>query len=144
MLVEQISAFIENKTGRLSEIADVLAANNIDISALSLADTDEYGVLRMIVNNPHKAKQVLADSGVIGKVTNVLAVALEDRPGGFAEALKVLTDAGIEVKYMYACISHEKGKALMILSVDDPVKANDIISDTEKGNVDPTSIYRIK
>ena len=143
MLVEQISVFIENKTGRLSEIADVLAANNIDISALSLADTDEYGVLRMIVNNPHKAKQVLAEHGVIGKVTNVLAVAIDDRPGGFAEALKVLTNEGVEVKYMYACISHEKGKALMILSVDDPVKANDIISETEKGNVDPTSIYRI-
>ncbi len=143
MLVEQISVFIENKKGRLSEIAEVLAQNNIDISALSLADTDEYGVLRMIVTDPHKAKEALSDHGVIGKVTTVLAVAIEDRPGGFYEALSVLTDNHVEIKYMYACVSHEKGKALMILSVEDPKAAEELIANSSKNITNPSSIYRI-
>lgn len=143
MLVEQISVFIENKQGKLAEVADVLAENNIDISALSLADTDEYGVLRMIVSDPHKAKEALYNHGIVGKVTNVLAVAIDDRPGGFAKALENLSSNKIEIKYMYACVAHEQGKALMIFSVDDPVSANEIISKTDEGQVNPKSIYRI-
>lgn len=143
MLAKQISVFLENKPGRLSEAAEVLARNSIDISALSLADTDEYGVLRMIVSDPDKAKQVLRDSGVICKVTQVLVVAIEDTPGGFSNSLRVLTDNGIEVKYMYACVSREIGKAIMVVSVSNPEEADKLIRDTESGNVDPTLIYRI-
>ena len=102
MLAEQISVFVENKKGRLSEIADCLGKGGIDISALSLAVSDEYGVLRMIVREPHKAKELLRETGVIGKVTKVLAVAIDDRPGGFADSVRVLTENGIEIKYMYA------------------------------------------
>lgn len=143
MLVKQISVFLENKPGRLSEAAEVLAKNGIDISALSLADTDEYGVLRMIVSDPDKAKNVLGESGVICKVTDALVVAIDDRPGGFSESLRILTDNGIEVKYMYACVSREQGKAIMVLSVADPAKADELIRNTESSNVDPTLIYRI-
>lgn len=143
MLVKQISVFLENKPGRLSEAAEVLAKNGIDISALSLADTDEYGVLRMIVSDPDKAKKALGESGVICKVTDALVVAIDDRPGGFSESLRILTDNGIEVKYMYACVSREQGKAIMVLSVADPARADELIRNTESGNVDPTLIYRI-
>lgn len=143
MLVKQISVFLENKPGRLSEAAKVLADNGIDISALSLADTDEYGVLRMIVSDPDKAKKALGESGVICKVTDALVVAIDDRPGGFSEALQILTDSGIEVKYMYACVSREQGKAIMVLSVEDPAKADELIRNTDSGRVDPTLIYRI-
>ena len=143
MLVKQISVFLENKPGRLSEAAEVLAKNGIDISALSLADTDEYGVLRMIVSDPDKAKNALGESGVICKVTDALVVAIDDRPGGFSESLRILTDNGIEVKYMYACVSRERGKAIMVLSVADPAKADKLIRNTASGNVDPTLIYRI-
>ncbi|CDC11188.1 aCT domain protein [Clostridium sp. CAG:413] len=143
MLVKQISVFLENKPGRLSEAAEVLAKNGIDISALSLADTDEYGVLRMIVSDPDKAKNALGESGVICKVTDALVVAIDDRPGGFSESLRILTDNGIEVKYMYACVSREQGKAIMVLSVADPAKADELIRNTASGNVDPTLIYRI-
>lgn len=143
MLAKQISVFLENKPGRLSEAAEVLARNSIDISALSLADTDEYGVLRMIVSDPDKAKQALRDSGVICKVTQVLVVAIEDAPGGFSNSLRVLTDNGIEVKYMYACVSREIGKAIMVVSVSNPEEADKLIRDTESGNVDPALIYRI-
>ena len=143
MLVKQISVFLENKPGRLSEAAEVLAKKGIDISALSLADTDEYGVLRMIVSDPDKAKNALGESGVICKVTDALVVAIDDRPGGFSESLRILTDNGIEVKYMYACVSREQGKAIMVLSVADPAKADELIRNTASGNVDPTLIYRI-
>ena len=143
MLVKQISVFLENKPGRLSEAAEVLAKNGIDISALSLADTDEYGVLRMIVSDPDKAKNALGESGVICKVTDALVVAIDARPGGFSESLRILTDNGIEVKYMYACVSREQGKAIMVLSVADPAKADELIRNTASGNVDPTLIYRI-
>ena len=143
MLVKQISVFLENKPGRRSEAAEVLAKNGIDISALSLADTDEYGVLRMIVSDPDKAKNALGESGVICKVTDALVVAIDDRPGGFSASLRILTDNGIEVKYMYACVSREQGKAIMVLSVADPAKADELIRNTASGNVDPTLIYRI-
>lgn len=143
MLVEQVSVFIENKQGRLFAISDVLAKNDIDISALSLAENSEYGVIRMIVNNPHKAKEVLNDGGVICKVSPVLAVAIDDVPGGFSKAIKLLTDNDIEIKYMYACVSHEKGKALMIFSTNDNQKAEDIICKQKGQDIKPNDIYRI-
>lgn len=142
MLVKQVSAFIENKAGRLNEIADVLAKSNIDISALTLADTTDYGIVRMIVSDPEQAVLALRESGVICKITETLAVAIDDAPGGFAKGLKTLTDNGIEIKYMYACISHEKGKALMIISVDQPEKAQELIASTDAGKVNPSEIYR--
>ncbi len=142
MIVKQISAFIENRKGRLTEIADILAQNNIDISALSLADAAEYGVLRMIVNDSKKAKEVLGEMGIIAKITDTLAVAIDDKPGGFANALHILTDNEVEIKYMYACISHEKGKALMILSVEDVEAAEALINNTDEGKVSPSAIYR--
>ncbi len=143
MLVKQVSAFIENKAGKLSEIADILAENHIDISALTLADAAEYGILRMIVNDPDKATAVLKQSGVVCKVTPVLAVAMDDEPGGFARALHILTDAYIEIKYMYACIGHKSGKALMIVSVDEPDIAETLMAETASGEISPSEIYRI-
>ena len=143
MIIEQISVFIENKKGRLSAIADLLAKNNIDISALSLADTDEYGVIRMIVSDPYKTKNILLENGIIGKVTDVLAIAIEDKPGGFAKALKVLNDRDIEIKYMYACIAHDTGKAIMIVRVDNAEEVNKILYENGVDVDSPASIYRI-
>lgn len=143
MIVEQISVFIENKEGRLLEIAEVLSQNNIDISALSLADNAEYGVLRMIVNNPYKAKDVLKAQGVVCKVTDVLAVVISDKPGGFCQALKQISENGIGVKYMYACTSQQSGKAIMILSVTDLQKAEEIVKAGKADMEEPSDIYRI-
>lgn len=143
MLVKQVSAFIENKTGRLSELADTLAAQHIDISALSLADTAEYGIVRMILSDPERAVEALRASGVVCKVTTALAVAIDDTPGGFARALRLLTDRGTEIKYMYACVGHTPGKALMILSVDDPQAAERLLDETDAGKINPKEIYRI-
>ena len=126
MIVKQVCAFIENKTGRLSELADVLASNGIDISALSLADSADYGILRMLVNDPQKAVQILKDAGVVAKITDALAVTINDAPGGFAEVVRLLSKKNFEVKYMYASVGHLHGKALMILGLDNPAEAEAI------------------
>ena len=143
MIVKQLSAFIENKAGRLAEIAELLAENNIDVSALSLADSTDYGIARMIVSDPEKAAAALKASGVICKITDVLAVAMDDAPGGFAKVLHLLKNQSHEIKYMYACISRHEGKALMIFSVEDVNDAEVLIAGTSAGEVDPKEIYRI-
>ena len=143
MIVKQLSAFIENKAGRLAEIAELLAENNIDVSALSLADSTDYGIARMIVSDPEKAAAALKASGVICKITDVLAVAMDDAPGGFAKVLHLLKKQSHEIKYMYACISRHEGKALMIFSVEDVNDAEALIAGTSAGEVDPKEIYRI-
>lgn len=143
MIVKQVCAFIENKTGRLSELADILATNGIDISALSLADSTDYGILRMLVSDPEKAVDVMRSAGVVAKITEALAVAIEDVPGGFAKVVNLLSEKNLEVKYMYASVGHIHGKALMILGIDNAADAEQIISQTDAGKIDPAEIYRI-
>ena len=143
MIVKQVCAFIENKTGRLSEFANVLATNGIDISALSLADSTDYGILRMLVSDPEKAVEVMRSAGVVAKITEALAVAIEDVPGGFAKVVNLLSEKNLEVKYMYASVGHIHGKALMILGIDNAAEAEQIIAATEAGKIDPAEIYRI-
>ncbi len=123
MYVKQISVFVENKFGRMSEIINALAKNSIDISALSLADTSEFGILRLIVDKPELAVDVLKEEGVIVKLSDVLAVAIDDAPGGLAKALSVLTEANVAIEYMYAFIGKADGKAMTVIRVDDEPKA---------------------
>lgn len=123
MFVKQISVFVENKFGRISAIINALAEKNIDISALSLADTSEFGILRIIVDKPELAIEVLKEEGVIVKSSDVLAVAIDDVPGGLSKALSVLTDAKVVIEYMYAFIGKADGKAMTVIRVDDNDKA---------------------
>jgi hypothetical protein len=132
MFVKQISVFVENKFGRMSAIIDALASKGIDISALSLADTSEFGVLRIIVDKPEAAVEILKAAGVIVKCSNVLAIAIDDEPGGLAKALKVLTAAGVQIEYMYAFIGKTDGKAMTVIRVDDNSKA---VTALEKGDI---------
>ena len=143
MIVKQLSVFVENKAGRLAELAETLAANGIDISAVSLADASDYGIIRMIVSDPEKACLVLRESGVISKITDVLAVAMDDVPGGFARLLHLLKNQSHEIKYMYACISRHEGKALVIFSVENLEEAERLIVGTSAGEVSPGDIYRL-
>ncbi len=123
MFVKQISVFVENKFGKMAEIVDALAKKDIDISALSLADTTEFGVLRLIVDKPELAVDVLKGEGVIVKLSDVLAIAIDDAPGGLAKALNVLTEANVAIEYMYAFIGKADGKAMTVIRVDDEAKA---------------------
>ena len=127
MYVKQISVFVENKFGRMAEILNALAEKSIDISALSLADTSEFGILRLIVDKPELAVEVLKEEGVIVKLSDILAIAVDDTPGGLAKALNVLTEANVVIEYMYAFIGKADGKAMTVIRVDDEPKASEAL-----------------
>ena len=123
MKVEQISIFIENKSGRLAEIARILGDAGINIRALSLADTSDFGILRLIVNDREKAKQILKDKGFTVSKTEVVAVEVPDRPGGLSEILQTLDGASINVEYMYAFVERCGENAVIIFRFDETEKA---------------------
>ena len=127
MFLKQLSIFVENKPGRLEAIIDTLGKNNINIRALSIADTTDFGILRLIVDDVDRAKSVLKETGVISKCTDVVAVFLDDRSGGLAKVLSVLTAGGLNIEYMYAFLTKTEGKALMVLKADDEQKALDVL-----------------
>ncbi|MBR5614426.1 MAG: ACT domain-containing protein [Clostridia bacterium] len=127
MFIKQLSIFVENKAGRLQDIINALGENDVNISALSIADTTDFGILRIIVDNPDKAKLVLKGMGVISKTTDVVAVYIDDRSGGLASVLNLVSDAGIGIEYMYAFLGRTEGKALMVLKADDEVKLEKVL-----------------
>jgi hypothetical protein len=128
MLIKQLSIFVENKKGRLSAITDLLRKSGIDIRALSVADTKDFGILRLIVNDVEKAYSALKGGDCLVSLTDVIAVQIEDKPGGLADAMDLLYSAEISVEYMYAFISKCAGVASVILRVDDNKKAVDVLS----------------
>ncbi len=124
--MKQLSVFVENKIGRLSAVLDILKENDIDISALSLADTSEYGILRLVVDKPDEAVTALRAEGIMVKCTQVIAAAMDDAPGGLAYLLSVLSDANVGIEYMYAFIGKAEGKAWTVLRVDDVDMATEV------------------
>ena len=127
MFIKQLSIFIENKVGRLQAIMDTLSENDINIRALSIAETTEFGILRIITPDVDKAKKVLRDVDVISKITDVIAVYIDDKAGGLAKMLKSITAAEVNVEYMYAFLGRTEGKALMVLKADDEEKAKNAL-----------------
>ena len=123
MYIKQLSIFIENKVGRLQAIMDTLSENDINIRALSIAETTEFGILRIITPDVEKAKKVLREVDVISKITDVIAVYIDDQAGGLAKMLKSVTEAEVNIEYMYAFLGRTEGKALMVLKADDEAKA---------------------
>lgn len=117
--MKQLSVFVENKIGRLSAVLNILKENDVDISALSLADTSEYGILRLVVDKPDEAMAALKDAGIMVKCTQVIAAAMDDAPGGLSYLLSLLTEANVGIEYMYAFIGKAEGKAWTVLRVDD-------------------------
>jgi hypothetical protein len=123
MSVKQISVFLENKKGRLAEVTQVLSKERINIRALSLADTADFGVLRIIVNNPEKCLGVLKSNGFVAQVTEVIAVEVADEPGGLARILEVLDGENVNVEYMYAYVEKRRDNAIVICKIDDRERA---------------------
>ena len=119
MNIHQISVFLENRTGQLAEITRLLADNHIDIRALSIAETADYGLARMIVDDSHKASNILLQHGDILSMTPVWAVEVPDRAGGLAEVLGFLAETGVEVEYMYSLFTHREGCAYMVMRISD-------------------------
>jgi len=127
MQIKQLSIFVENKSGRLAQITKVLAEAGIDIRALSIADTSDFGILRLIVDQPDKAVAALKAANLTVSLTEVIAVGIDDEPGKFYAAMDVLSREQIGIEYMYAFVSRNKGKANVILRVDDTEKAIEVL-----------------
>lgn len=127
MIVKQVSVFVENERGRLSKLTKVLAENNIDLNAATIAETGEYGILRCIVQEPEKAVEVLSRNHYLASITEVIAVTIENRPGGLGEVLDTLAEADIDVRYIYSTIQSLKGEAVIMMKVSDTEKAISVL-----------------
>lgn len=132
MSLKQVSIFLENKEGRLYEVAKLLGDSHINMRALCVAETADYGVARMIVDKPEAAVKVLKDNGFTVKETDVLAVQISDEPGGLAGVLKILRDGDINVEYLYCFTTPREGNAVDVMRVEDLESA---IKALEKNNV---------
>ena len=119
MNIHQISVFLENRTGQLAQITDLLAKEKVDIRAISIAETADYGLARMIVDDSYKASSILLEHGDVLSMTPVYAVQVPDRPGGLTELLQVLAAAHVDVEYMYSLFTHDKDNAYMVMRVSD-------------------------
>jgi hypothetical protein len=140
MIVDQISVFIENKLGTLAEVTGIMGEAGIDLRALSLADTADFGVLRLIVDAPGRALELLRAAGFVVSVTQALAVPIQDVPGGLARVLRILADSRISVEYSYAFITRKEGNAYVILRVEDNERARNVLIEkginvTKDGNI---------
>ena len=127
MAVRQISVFMENKVGPLAEITTLLAQHQINMRALSVAETQDFGILRIIVEEPEKAEQVLKDNQIIFRESSVLAVLMEDRLGSMAAVVDLLAQAGIPVEYAYAFITRQADNACLILKVKEDEAAEALL-----------------
>jgi hypothetical protein len=143
MLIQQISVFIENQPGRLTEVTDVLTKSNVDITALSLADTSDFGILRLIVDKPDVAQMALRESGFVVKSTEVLAVAMDDQPGGLSSVLHAMTDSGVTIEYMYAFVGKREGKAVVVMRVGDLERAIAALKNDNRTIVNARDIYNL-
>jgi len=128
MKVKQISVFLENKKGRLYDVSALLAKETINIRALNIAETDDFGVLRMVVDRPVEALAALKTGGFVANTTDIVAVEIDDTPGGLSKILKVLSDADVNVEYMYGFIEKRSNNAIMVFRFESPEKAITILS----------------
>ncbi|MBQ3105040.1 MAG: hypothetical protein IJC59_04160 [Lachnospiraceae bacterium] len=140
MSVKQIAVFIENKKGRLAEVTRYIADHNVNLRALSIADNQDFGILRIICEDPVAANGILREGGYITTVTDVLAAAISDKPGSLAQILEVLSEAGVMIEYTYAFLS-AKGGAYMIFRVDDNQSAAAALAGAGIKTVDQEELF---
>ncbi len=143
MKVEQISVFLENKAGRLAEVTRILGEGGINIRALSLADTSDFGILRLIVNDNEKAKKILKENGFTVGKTNVVAIEVEDRPGGLSKILDILYRAGINVEYMYAFVQQSGENAVIIFRFDNLDEAIKVLQENGVTVINGSKVYTL-
>jgi hypothetical protein len=127
MKITQISVFLENKKGRLYEVCSVLGKNNVNIYALTIAETESFGVLRIVVDKSDLAVKVLKQNNFVANITEVVAVEVADQPGGLAAVLKILVDNDISVEYMYGFVEKFSDKAILVFRFEDTDKAQKIL-----------------
>ncbi len=141
MKIKQISLFLENKPGHLNAICRTLADAQINIVTLSLADTQQFGIVRLIVEDWQRAKDVLESAGYVVNVREVVAAAVPDRPGGMAEILDVIGKAGVNIEYMYAFTFRHGQEAILVFRFDNPDRAIDALKAANHDVLDSVSIF---
>lgn len=141
MRVEQISVFLENKEGRVAQVTSILSTAGVNIRALSLADTADFGVLRLIVDDTVKAEEALKEKGFTVGKTHVVAVEVEDKPGGLNDILNILHEGKINVEYMYAFVRQSGDKAVMIFRFDDIEAAVSVLEAKGVGIIPGKDLY---
>ncbi len=143
MKVIQISVFLENRAGRLAEVTKALAEADINIRALSLADTSDFGILRLIVNNTEKAFEVLKNNGFTVGKTEVIAVEVPDRPGGLAAIMDILAKEDINVEYMYAFVQQSGANAVILFRINELDKAVDVLTKNGVSVLPGEKVYQL-
>jgi hypothetical protein len=142
-MVEQISVFLENKHGRLAEVTETLSANKINIRALSIADTTDFGILRLIVDQPQRAYSILKEANFVVSITEVIAVSMPDESGALARVLAALAKEKINIEYLYAFVTHDEHKALVIFRVEEITKAIEVLGREGFEVVDSKKLYSL-
>lgn len=142
-MIKQISVFVENKKGRLAKITDVLGEGGVDLIALSIADTTNFGIMRCIVTDPDKAITLLKSQGFTASTTDVIVAEVTDRPGGLTKVLKLLDQAEISVEYLYSFVRTPNEKALILFRVEDIAKAAATLEEGGVKLLSEQDIYRV-
>lgn len=143
MAIKQISVFLENRSGRLFELCDELGKAGINMRALSIGEAADFGIIRMIVNDPDAAVKKLEAAGFTAKATDVLAVEIPDVPGGLAKVLGALKDKGINVEYAYAFVARSGDKAIVSMRVEDVTMAEEALTAAGYNLVDADKLYTL-
>jgi hypothetical protein len=143
MKVEQLSVFLENKAGRLAEVTKVLGEGGINIRALSLADTTDFGILRLIVDKYDQAREILKKHGFTVGKTEVVAIEVPDHPGGLAWVLQILSDSDVNVEYMYAFVQHSGKNAVIIFRFDNLERAIELLKKQGVRIYSGEEVYRL-
>ena len=125
--MKQLTVFLENRQGRLVEVTEMLAEKNVDLRALSIADTADFGILRLIVDDPEFSKKILEDAGMLVQITEVVGAVIPDRPGELSRALKLLDGAGINLEYLYAFLAKADDNAHVVFRVADNQAATSLL-----------------
>ena len=132
MKIKQLSIFLQNRMGSLSKPLEVLTENEINIKAMCMADTSEFGILRLVVDNPEKGQEVLSENNFLVKITEIIGVEMNDTPGGLTTVLKVIKDNGIDLEFLYAFTHDKVGKAILLLHADN---IDELISVLQDNNI---------
>jgi hypothetical protein len=141
MKVDQLSIFLENKKGNLYNALNILSIANVNIRALSLADTSEFAILRIVVDNPIKGKEILEENNFVVKITKIIAIELNDDPGGLSKVLKILDNNDIDLEYLYAFTHDKVDKAILFLHTDDLDNLITVLKNNNVIIVSPEEIY---
>jgi hypothetical protein len=141
MKIQQLSLFLENKPGHLSSICRCLSKAGLNILTLSLADTQQFGILRLIIRESQKAKQILEQQGYVVSVTEVVATEVDDRPGGLAEILEIIEESKTNIEYMYAFTFRRGNKAILVFRFDDPDAAIRLLQSRGRNVLGPVELY---